>query len=60
METIVVERAGGVVTITLNRPERKNAINLTMWDELLATFQEIAEGTADRVLVITGAGGAFC
>jgi 2-(1,2-epoxy-1,2-dihydrophenyl)acetyl-CoA isomerase len=60
METIVVERAGGVVTITLNRPERKNAINLTMWDELLAAFQEIADGTTDRVLVITGAGGAFC
>ena len=55
-----MERDAGVVTITLNRPERKNAINHLMWDELLAAFQEIAEGTTDRVLVITGAGGAFC
>ena len=33
-----------IVTITLNRPERKNAINGVMWDELLATFREIAAG----------------
>ena len=43
METIEVTRAdGGIVTVTLNRPEKKNAINDVMWDELLATFREIA------------------
>jgi 2-(1,2-epoxy-1,2-dihydrophenyl)acetyl-CoA isomerase len=60
VETITVERAGGIVTITLNRPEKKNAINGAMWDELLATFREIGSSSADRAVVITGAGGAFC
>jgi enoyl-CoA hydratase/carnithine racemase len=61
METLLIERADGVVTITLNRPERKNAINDTMWNELLATFRDLHESAAqDRVVVITGAGGAFC
>jgi len=57
-----VERAEGVVTVTLNRPEKKNAINSVMWDELLATFEEVAVNADDRVLVITGApgSGAFC
>jgi 2-(1,2-epoxy-1,2-dihydrophenyl)acetyl-CoA isomerase len=61
METLLVERAdNGVVTLTLNRPEKKNAINGTMFDELLAVFREVNDSTADRVLVITGAGDAFC
>src|SRR5436190_3129543 len=60
METIVVERSEGIVTVTLNRPERKNAINGTMWDELLETFAEVTDRPEDRVMVITGAGGAFC
>ncbi len=61
METIEVERVeGGIVTITLNRPEKKNAINAAMWDELLATFRDIAGRDDDRVVVLTGAGGAFC
>lgn len=60
-ETIVVERSGaGVVTLTMNRPERKNAINATMWGELLDVFRSVAASESDRVLVITGAGGAFC
>jgi len=60
VETLQVERAAGVVTVTLNRPEKKNAVNATMWDELLATFKEIGQRGDDRVVVITGAGGAFC
>ena len=64
METIIVERGTGerqgIVTITLNRPEKKNAINDVMWDELLAAFQEIAARDDDRCVVLTGAGGAFC
>jgi enoyl-CoA hydratase/carnithine racemase len=62
METIDVNRAdGGIVTITLNRPAKKNAISPTMWDELLTTFREIGSNDGvDRVVVLTGAGGAFC
>lgn len=60
METLIVERSGGVVHVTLNRPEKKNAANDQMWDELQATFDEVARSADDRVLVLTGAGGAFC
>jgi len=61
METLLVERApNGIVTLTLNRPERKNAMNAAMFDELLAVFREVDASTSDRVLVITGAGDAFC
>jgi len=61
METLQVERADGIVTVTLNRPAKKNAINDQMWDELIETFRAIANNTEeDRVVVLTGAGGAFC
>jgi len=61
METLLVDRApNGVVTLTLNRPERKNAMNAAMFNELLAVFREVDASTSDRVLVITGAGDAFC
>lgn len=59
-ETLIVERADGVVSVTMNRPERKNAANDVMWNELLATFREIASTPGDRVMVLTGAGDAFC
>jgi enoyl-CoA hydratase/carnithine racemase len=59
-ETIIVERDDGVVTVTLNRPERKNAGNGLMWRELYDTFSEVGRRREDRVVVVTGAGGAFC
>jgi enoyl-CoA hydratase/carnithine racemase len=59
-ETLLVDRRDGVVTVTLNRPQRKNAVNGPMWDELLAVFREVAERDTDRVLVLTGAEGSFC
>jgi enoyl-CoA hydratase/carnithine racemase len=60
LETLIVERDEGVVTITMNRPARKNAANGTMWRELLATFDEVATDRNDRVMVLTGSGDAFC
>ena len=59
-ETIIVERDAGVVTVTLNRPERKNAGNGLMWQELYDIFSEAGSRREDRVVVVTGAGGAFC
>jgi 2-(1,2-epoxy-1,2-dihydrophenyl)acetyl-CoA isomerase len=59
-ETIIVERDEGIVTITLNRPERKNAGNGLMWQELHRTLSEVGRRRQDRVVVLTGAGGAFC
>ncbi|MHB8220756.1 MAG: enoyl-CoA hydratase/isomerase family protein [Acidimicrobiales bacterium] len=60
METLIVERDEGVVTVTMNRPDRKNAVNGVMLQELRSTFESIERTATDRVLVLTGAGGAFC
>jgi enoyl-CoA hydratase/carnithine racemase len=60
LETLLVERHEGVVTVTMNRPARKNAANGRMWRELLATFDDVAGDRDDRVMVLTGAGDAFC
>ena len=60
METLVVERDGGVVTVTMHRPERKNAMTVVMLEELRETFGEVERRSEDRVLVLTGAGGEFC
>ena len=59
METLVVERRDGVVTVTMSRPQKKNAVTGTMTDELTSVFRDVARSTADRVLVLTGAGGDF-
>ena len=48
------------MTLTLNRPHRKNAIDSVMWEELRTTLREISANPQDRALVITGADGAFC
>ncbi|MFA5565302.1 MAG: enoyl-CoA hydratase-related protein [Acidimicrobiia bacterium] len=60
MDTLVVSRQDGIVTVVLNRPEIKNAINPTMFDELHSTLSEVSKNDDDRVLIITGAGDAFC
>jgi enoyl-CoA hydratase/carnithine racemase len=60
LQSITVERCDGLVTITLRRPEKKNAIDGPMWDELLAEFRTIGESSTDRAVILTGAGGNFC
>jgi len=60
VETLIVEREECVVTVTMNRPERKNAANGVMLNELRDVFEEVERSPKDRVLVLTGAGGAFC
>jgi 2-(1,2-epoxy-1,2-dihydrophenyl)acetyl-CoA isomerase len=60
MDSMLVERADGVVTCTLNRPEKKNAIDGEMWSGLIELFEAVATNPDDRVLVITGAGDGFC
>jgi len=59
-ETLLVEEHGGVVTITLNRPEQRNAINLAMEQELYAAVQGAERDDAVRAVVVTGAGSSFC
>ncbi|MFM8505897.1 MAG: enoyl-CoA hydratase/isomerase family protein, partial [Acidimicrobiaceae bacterium] len=60
METLQVFRKNSVVTVTINQPEKKNAINSAMWDGLTEIFREIASRADDRVVVVTGAGNDFC
>ena len=60
VEGLVVERNDGVVSLTIDRPARKNAITLDMWQGLVDLFDDIALNRDDRVLVLTGAGDAFC
>jgi enoyl-CoA hydratase/carnithine racemase len=60
VDSLLVERDGGVLTLTLNRPERRNAMTPDMWVELRRLLAEAASDRAERVVVLTGAGGAFC
>ena len=52
--------ADGVATITLNRPERLNALTFEVYRELTDTFAALGSEKSVRVVVITGAGKAFC
>jgi enoyl-CoA hydratase len=57
---ILVERDGPVATITINRPERRNALDRASARALRQAFDAFAADEALRVAVLTGAGGAFC
>ena len=59
-EQIRVSVADAVLCITLHRPERKNAMGPQMVNELLYALDDAREDASVRVVVITGAGGAFC
>ncbi|HSQ02797.1 MAG TPA: enoyl-CoA hydratase-related protein, partial [Burkholderiales bacterium] len=52
--------ADGVATLTLNRPQQYNALSLAMLDELHRALQEVARDTSMRVVILAGAGKAFC
>lgn len=57
--TIQVGYEGKVATLTLNRPDKRNAISFELIDDLLRALEEIAHSDA-IVLIVTGAGKAFC
>lgn len=60
-ETLIIERAGGLLVITLNRPASLNAITPQMHGELEAAFNMFAADDALQVAIVTGAGPrAFC
>lgn len=58
--SIRVERDAGLVRVTLDRPERRNALTVDGFVELGRVFTEIAATPTDRSVLITGAGGSFC
>jgi 2-(1,2-epoxy-1,2-dihydrophenyl)acetyl-CoA isomerase len=57
---LIVERAAQVATITLNRPEALNALDLALGRELFHATLEVDEDPGIRCVVVTGAGTAFC
>jgi enoyl-CoA hydratase/carnithine racemase len=59
-ETLETSRDDGVLTLTLSRPERLNALNVQMLEELLRVLDEIDADDGVRAVIVTGAGRAFC
>ncbi len=61
MSTVLVQRHGGIATVTLNRPERLNAINPALLDDLTTALGAVMKDPATLAVVLTGAGDrAFC
>lgn len=59
-DVLLTSRDGDVVTITLNRPEKRNAMTVPMLAALRSVFHELAATTDVRVVILAGAGKAFC
>ena len=59
-ETLDYAVQDGILTLTLNRPDRLNAFTVTMADELVDAFGRASADDAVRAIVVTGAGKAFC
>jgi enoyl-CoA hydratase/carnithine racemase len=58
-ENILVERSDGFATITMNRPQRRNALSLSHMRELITAFSQVGESTALGI-VLAGRGPVFC
>lgn len=59
-EEVAVTRSGGVATLWLNRPAKRNAVTHAMWSAIAAACEELAGDEGVRVLVVRGVGGHFC
>jgi len=61
MPLILVEKKGSHLTIlTLNRPERRNALSLQLLSELVSAIKAASDESHERILILRGAGAAFC
>jgi enoyl-CoA hydratase/carnithine racemase len=59
-ETILTDLAENIFTITINRPDKLNALNTQMIHELIDAFDKADADDAARAIIVTGAGRAFC
>lgn len=59
-QEVLVEKTERTVTLTLNRPEARNSLTRAVVERLAAAFDEAANDTSVRCVVLTGAGGHFC
>ncbi len=57
---LLVERDGDVATLTLNRPQQRNALSLELMRQVIGALEEIDSDPAVRVVILAGAGPAFC
>jgi len=57
---VLFEKQQGIARVTLNRPERRNAISVAMLEQLTAALQDAERDRDVRVIVLTGAGAGFC
>jgi 2-(1,2-epoxy-1,2-dihydrophenyl)acetyl-CoA isomerase len=60
MQPLLIDRDGAVVTLTLNRPDALNALDLALKEALYAALRDLSTDTTCRAVVLTGAGRAFC
>ena len=61
MSFVLFEQSDGVATLTLNKPEERNALSTqAQWDEVVAACERVARDQTIRALIVTGAGSAFC
>ena len=58
--TLLISDVGGVRTVTLNRPDKRNALSVTMYNEVIAALRAAATDASVRVVVLTGAGSYYC
>jgi enoyl-CoA hydratase len=59
-ETLEVDLKDSIATVRLNRPERGNAMNATMWREIRQAFEWVDQTPEARVAILQGAGRHFC
>ena len=60
MPVVVVEKQPQITTLTLNRPERRNALTIELMTELVAAIDDASNNPTQRVLILRGAGAGFC
>jgi enoyl-CoA hydratase len=59
MAQVLVDRDGPVMTVTMNRPQRKNAMTMTMFSLMADAWKEASDDPEIRVVILTGAEGSF-
>jgi feruloyl-CoA hydratase/lyase len=59
-ETLLLEKQDGIATVTLNRPNKRNAMNPRLHEEMTVALEQLRYDNEARVVVITGSGPAFC
>lgn len=60
MPLVLIERSPQITIVTLNRPERRNSLTIELLNELIAAIKTASDQPEERVLILRGAGTAFC